>query len=195
MEYNEIIRQVGVMTGRPDVPGLFYIPVVCEEIRLSGLYPEDLIHRNYGEYDFYDIDYELGTFEFYIEPMHIVSVQVSDGDTTVDLERLDLGDWKTTRKCPPVNSYYESRGTLFGRTALKLDTVVIYGYDRLPFEVEGSKVYQELWPTYVCPAVVLMGMAAKVMLAVGDDPSRDRYYTEYQRLLRQFQLSRIETNN
>ena len=195
MEINAIVDQVGVMTGRPDVPALLYLPAVCEEIRLSGLYSEDLMHRNYEEYDFNDIDYELGAFEIYINPMHIISVQVSDGDTTVDLERLDLGDWKTTRKCPPANSYYESRGSIFGRTAIELTTVTVYGYDRLPFEVEGNKVYQELWPTFSCPAVVQMGLAAKVMLAVGDDPSRDRYYTEYQRLLRQFQLSRIETNN
>ena len=195
MDINEIIRQVQTMTGRPDAPALLYLPIICNEIRLSGMYPEDLIHRNYEESDFNEIDYELGTFEVYISPMHIISVQVSDGDTTVDLERLDLGDWKTTRKCPPANSYYESKTSLFGRTTLKLDTVTVYGYDRQPIEVEGSKVYQDPWPIHVCPTIVQMGVAAQVMLAVGDDPSRDRYYTEYQRLLRQFQLSRIETNN
>lgn len=195
MDINELISQVQTMTGRPDAPAMLYIPIICNEIRLSGLYHEDLIYRNFEEYDFNEIDHELGTFEIFSEPMHIVSVQASDGDTTVDLERLDLGNWKTTRKCPPVNSYYQSRGYLFGRTALKLTKATVHGYDRLPFEVEGSKVYQELWPLITCPTIVQMGVAAQVMLAVGDDPSRDRYYTEYQRLLRQFQLSRIETNN
>lgn len=197
MELNELESQIGLMTGRPDVPILPYLLMVCNEIRLSGYYEEDLV---VGERE-YDLNYNELTGEFQTQfsdnevPMTFLFVQAElvDG-SLVDLEVIDVTDWKRVRKCPPLNSYYMAGKSMHGRLIGQPVKLLYTAYSRVAFFMEGNKVYEEPWPIDAIPHLVTMGTASHVMLAAGDDASRDRFYTEYQRLLRQFQLSRVPIN-
>lgn len=194
MYFNEILDRIAQVTGRPDVPLGTFIPQVCEEIRLSGHYEEDLMEsEDYVE----DYDPAYGTSRWVnYSQKDIVVIQATLESGIVDLEKINFDNWAMVKKCPPPNSYYKVRedGQVFKiRTESEPLLLRIIAYDRQPFEAENNKASFHMWPLESVPSLVIAGVAAKVMLAVGDDASRDRYYTEYLRLLRQFQLSRVES--
>ena len=206
-ELEEIQALVNSITGRPDISIGPYILSVSEEIRLSGTYREDLVveqvyYDQGGGYD-WGLDYssDLGEFKLYANSedyeyspvaLQLMTVSFGEGKASEVVHHLSPEAVRKSRGCAPAN-FYRHRGinSFEGRLQGEPYFIEIVFYSRSPFYMEQHKSYGLPWPVESCPQVVIQGIAARVMLAAGDDPSRDRMYVEFQRLLRQFQLSRV----
>lgn len=206
-ELEELQALVDSITGRPDISIGPYILSVCEEVRLSGTYMEDLvveqIYYDDGWGGDWGLDYysDLGEFslysnseEFSYSPvaLQLMTVSFGEGRASEVVHHMSPDAVRKSRGCAPANFYRHSGINNFeGRLQGEPSYIEIVFYSRSPFYLEQNKTYELPWPLDSCPQVVIQGMAARVMLAAGDDPSRDRMYVEFQRLLRQFQLSRV----
>ena len=206
-ELEELQALVNSITGRPDISIGPYILSVCEEIRLSGTYMEDLVVKQVyyaggGGYG-WGLDYssDLGEFELYATSedyrsspvaLQLMTVSFGEGKASEVVHHLSPEAVRKSRGCAPANFYRHRAINRFeGRLQGEPYLIEIVFYSRSPLYMEQHKSYELPWPLESCPHVVIQGIAARVMLAAGDDPSRDRMYVKFQRLLRQFQLSRV----
>lgn len=208
MYISDLADHVSSITGRPDIDINVIANAVLEEIRRSGRYVEDL-RIAVGEYGtdadwILDFDDSLGEFtleynwDYYNEVTIPVLLEVMTADlggTGVVVPQVTPESVRLSRGCAPANFYRETWGNRWqGRLTGRPTSIEIVYYSRESF---GFGIYEGEdypWPVDSCLDVVIMGVASRVLMSAGDDSSRDRLYTEYQRLLRQFQLSRIPTN-
>lgn len=188
MSLAQVIDRIVTLTERPDAraKALLSLNSLIQDICNNADYPEDLVETSLQNPTpgSYTLTLELGSPD--LPPIRKIEYIVAGG---VPIKAVKPRNAVLETGCSPANTFYRAGTRAHINASNPVQVVYLGYYQQVGWLAETS----EHWLEQAAPQVLVLGTAAAVFRATGDDVSASEYETQYRLARRQFRTMLVDT--